>query len=940
MSSSSVLLLVLTLISLTLPCLCAPPESDNSSETVHVATNGLPFPWSKLRLPNYIIPIHYHLLIHPNLTTLRFTGSVKIEIDVVNNTNWVVLHSKNLEITSANVLDESEAHLFEKALPVLEYPPHEQIAIFSPKILTSGEKYFLYLEFNAALSDGFFGFYKSSYQTKEGETRLLASTHFEPTSARMAFPCFDEPIFKANFSIRIRRGPSHIALSNMPKEHTVELGNSLFEDRFEASVQMSTYLVVFIICDFKSVSRRTVTGIDVSIYAVPHKWHQTHYALEAAVKHLEFYETYFNIYYPLPKLDLIAIPDFQSGAMENWGLNTYRETSLLYDPDVSSTLDKLWVTMVIGHELAHQWFGNLVTMEWWSDIWLNEGFARYMEFVSVEATYPELKVEDYLLDTCFAAIGRDSLNSSRAISCSAENPTQIKEMFDTVSYDKGACILHMLRHFLTDDVFQSGIVRYLKKFRYRNAKNEDLWNSLVNTCSEEEFMSGEYCYNDKQATKNAYRFAGEHIDLKKMMYTWTLQKGIPLVTVKRQGTKLYIEQERFLKTVQPSDPLWQSMQAGYLWHIPLTYKTSHSSNEIRHILQTKSDVLQLDEDVKWVKFNTDMNGYYMIHYDDKGWNALIELLRVNHTAVSFKDRANLIHNAFQLVTAGRLTLDRALDLITYLKSETHNVPLLQGLGYLESFYKMIEKRNIADVTQNLKTYILQYFREVIDKQTWSNEGTVSDRRLRSELLSLACDFGYAPCVEKAKHFFQSWVKSNGTISLPSDITETIFMVGAQDDSGWHYLLEKYRVSISEAEKCKILSALTSTKDSNKLQRLLELGMEGSVIRSQDLSTLIYTVARNPAGHFLAWNFLKKNWNKLVEKFQLGSFSIRSIIIGTTSQFSSKEELTNIKDFFNSIRDHSSQLRVTQVAVENVEKNILWLERNFKTLRTWLQQKLN
>ncbi|XP_066509895.1 endoplasmic reticulum aminopeptidase 2-like isoform X2 [Hoplias malabaricus] len=756
----------------------------------------------------------------------------------------------------------------------------------------------------------------------------------------MAFPCFDEPIFKANFSIRIRRGPSHIALSNMPKEHTVELGNSLFEDRFEASVQMSTYLVVFIICDFKSVSRRTVTGIDVSIYAVPHKWHQTHYALEAAVKHLEFYETYFNIYYPLPKLDLIAIPDFQSGAMENWGLNTYRETSLLYDPDVSSTLDKLWVTMVIGHELAHQWFGNLVTMEWWSDIWLNEGFARYMEFVSVEATYPELKVEDYLLDTCFAAIGRDSLNSSRAISCSAENPTQIKEMFDTVSYDKGACILHMLRHFLTDDVFQSGIVRYLKKFRYRNAKNEDLWNSLVNTCSEEEFMSGEYCYNDKQATKNAYRFAGEHIDLKKMMYTWTLQKGIPLVTVKRQGTKLYIEQERFLKTVQPSDPLWQSMQAGYLWHIPLTYKTSHSSNEIRHILQTKSDVLQLDEDVKWVKFNTDMNGYYMIHYDDKGWNALIELLRVNHTAVSFKDRANLIHNAFQLVTAGRLTLDRALDLITYLKSETHNVPLLQGLGYLESFYKMIEKRNIADVTQNLKTYILQYFREVIDKQTWSNEGTVSDRRLRSELLSLACDFGYAPCVEKAKHFFQSWVKSNGTISLPSDITETIFMVGAQDDSGWHYLLEKYRVSISEAEKCKILSALTSTKDSNKLQRLLELGMEGSVIRSQDLSTLIYTVARNPAGHFLAWNFLKKNWNKLVEKFQLGSFSIRSIIIGTTSQFSSKEELTNIKDFFNSIRDHSSQLRVTQVAVENVEKNILWLERNFKTLRTWLQQKLN
>ncbi|XP_076854128.1 endoplasmic reticulum aminopeptidase 2 [Brachyhypopomus gauderio] len=928
--------LLFSVILLTLPVRSLSSESDSD----HLATNGLPFPWSKVRLPNYIIPVHYHLLLHPNLTTLRFSGSVKIEIDVKNNTNWVVLHCKGLEITTATVLDESEAHLFEKVHPVLEYPPHEQIAIFSPKILTTGEKYFLYLEFSAALGDGFYGFYKSSYKTPSGETRFLASTHFEPTSARMAFPCFDEPIFKANYSVRIRRGPLHIALSNMPIEQTVELASGLLEDRFEASVQMSSYLVAFIICDFRSVSRQTSTGIDVSVYAVPHKWHQTHYALEAAVNILEFYEKYFNIYYPLPKLDLIAIPDFQSGAMENWGLTTYRETSLLYDPDVSSTSDKLWVTMVIGHELAHQWFGNLVTMEWWNDIWLNEGFARYMEFVSVEATYPQLKVEDYLLNTCFAAIGQDSLNSSRPITSSAENPTQIKEMFDTVSYDKGACILHMLRNFLTDDVFQRGIVRYLRKFKYRNARNEDLWNSLVNTCSEEDFTSGEYCYSDKQASKNAYNFAGEHIDLKTMMKTWVLQKGIPLVSVTRQGRKLHVEQERFLKTVQPGDPTWHSLQAGYLWQIPLTYKTSHSSTEMRHILEIKSEVLVLDEDVDWVKFNTDMNGYYIINYDTEGWDALIGLLGANHSALSFKDRANLIHNAFQLVTAGRLTLDRALDLITYLKSETHNVPLLEGIGYLEFFYKMVQKRNLDDVTQNLKTYILQYFGDVIQKQTWSSEGTVSDRRMRSELLSLACDLGFAPCLEKAKQFYHNWVKSNGSGSLPTDVMETIYMVGAQDDSGWNYLLEKYTVSMSASEKSKILSALASNKDSRKLQRLLELGMEGVDIRTQDLPSLIYYVARNPAGHFLSWNFVKKNWNELVEKFQLGSFSIRTIIIGTTRQFSSIEELADMKDFFTSIRDQSSQLRITQVAVENVKKNIMWLERNLETLRTWLKKMLN
>ncbi|XP_036383527.1 endoplasmic reticulum aminopeptidase 2-like [Megalops cyprinoides] len=913
--------------------------NDSATETAHEATNGLPFPWSKVRLPNYIVPIHYHLLIHPNLTTLNFSGSVRIEIDVKNNTNWVVLHSKNLKITAATILDESEAHHSEKQLPVLEYPPHEQIAIFSPKILFTGEKYFLQLEFAAPLGDGFYGFYKSTYKTKTGETRVLASTHFEPTSARMAFPCFDEPSFKANYSVRIRRSQSHIALSNMPIEQTVSLQGGLFEDHFEASVRMSTYLVAFIVCDFKSVSGRTASGIDVSIFAVPDKWHQTHYALEAAVKLLEFYEKYFNIYYPLPKQDLIAIPDFQSGAMENWGLTTYRETSLLFDPDTSSASDKLWVTMVIGHELAHQWFGNLVTMEWWNDIWLNEGFARYMEFVSVDATYPELRVEDYLLDTCFAAIGRDSLNSSRPISSAAENPTQIKEMFDTVSYDKGACILHMLRHFLTDDVFQSGIVRYLRRFSYRNAKNEDLWNSIASTCSDEDFTSGEYCYSSGQASKNAYRYAGEHLDLKVMMNTWTLQKGIPLVIVDRQGSALRVRQERFLKTVQPSDPLWLSMQHGYLWHVPLTYKTSNSKNTMRHLLETKSDTLALEGDVSWVKFNSDMNGYYIVHYEGDGWDTLIDLLKENHTALTHKDRVNLIHNAFQLVTAGRLPLSKALDLTGYLKSETHNVPLLQGLGYLETFYKMLEKRNIVDVTQNLKTYILQYFKAVIDKQTWSDTGSVSDRKLRSEVLSLACDLGYLPCVEKAKQLFNSWVKSNSSISLPTDVAETIYSAGAQDNEGWSYLLEIYRVSLSEAEKDKILGALASSKDSDKLSRLLDMGMEGEVIRTQDLSSLIYTVARNPMGHFLAWNFVKKNWNALVEKFQLGSFCIRNILIGTTAQFSSKEELEEIKAFFESVREQSSQLQVTRVAVENVEKNIMWLERNLEPLRTWLQKHL-
>ncbi|XP_016093766.1 endoplasmic reticulum aminopeptidase 2 [Sinocyclocheilus grahami] len=747
---------------------CVQTSDSNSPAGDNLATNGLPFPWSKVRLPNYIVPVHYHLLIHPNLTTLRFNGSVKIEIDVKNNTNWLVLHSKNLKIFTATVLDEHEAHLSDKVLSVLEYPSHEQIAIFSPKILTSGEKYFLYLEFGAPLSDGFYGFYKSTYKTKAGETRVLASTHFEPTSARMALPCFDEPIFKANYTVRIRRGLSHIALSNMPLEQTVEIGNGLFEDQFEVSVKMSSYLLAFIVCDFRSVSGMTATGINISIYAVPEKWHQTHYALEAALRLMEFYEQYFNILYPLPKLDLIAIPDFQSGAMENWGLTTYMETSLLYDPDISSASDKLWVTMVIGHELAHQ--------------------VLYIKHIL-------------------------SLILTKTL------PTQYSIK---ISFFLG--ILTGTRRLTTSP-------------------------SLPNTCTVHTF----YC----------------------------------------------------------------------------TY--TNLSNP---------DVLTLDEEVDWVKLNSDMNGYYIVHYDEEGWNALTELLSANHTALSFKDRASLIHNAFQLVTAGRLSLNRALDLIGYLNSETHNVPLLQGLGYLQSFYKLIDKRNITDVTHNLKTYILQYFRDVIDKQSWSDDGMVSDRRLREEVLSLACDFDYPPCLEKAKQLYNSWVESSGTISLPTDVSETVYMVGAQDDSGWAYLLEKYGVSMCETEKSKFLSALASSKDSEKLSRLLQLGMDGTLIKPQNLPSLIYMVARNPVGHFLAWDFVKKHWNELVEKFPLGSFGIRNIIVGTVTQFSSTEELREVEDFFKSITEQVSQLRVIQVATENVEKNIMWLSRNLETMRTWLQQRLN
>uniref|UniRef100_A0A8B9XTS1 Endoplasmic reticulum aminopeptidase 2 n=1 Tax=Bos mutus grunniens TaxID=30521 RepID=A0A8B9XTS1_BOSMU len=269
-----------------------------------VATNGEMFPWHELRLPTVVIPLHYDLLIHPNLTSLDFVASEKIEVLVRDATQFIILHSKDLEILNASLQSEEDVRYKKPGenLTVLSYPAHQQIALLVPEKLRAHLRYSVAIDFQAKLADGFEGFYKSTYRTLGGETRTIAVTDFEPTEARMAFPCFDEPLFKANFSIKIRRESRHIALSNMPKVKTIELEGGLLEDHFETTVRMSTYLVAYIVCDFTSVSGTASSGVKVSIYASPDKWSQTHYALEASLKLLDFYENYFDIHYPLPKL--------------------------------------------------------------------------------------------------------------------------------------------------------------------------------------------------------------------------------------------------------------------------------------------------------------------------------------------------------------------------------------------------------------------------------------------------------------------------------------------------------------------------------------------------------------------------------------------------------------------------------------------------------------
>ncbi|XP_077571930.1 endoplasmic reticulum aminopeptidase 1-like isoform X2 [Stigmatopora nigra] len=858
-----------------------------------------PFPWHEMRLPQTVVPTHYDLTIHPNLTTLTFTGTVRILVDVLEDVDAIVVHAK--ELKTANVKLTTPEGV--RPLQVLENSVYQQLALVSDKAIPKGEDYEIHMDFSANLSDTYHGFYKSSYRTGDGEVRILASTQFEATFARAAFACFDEPSFKANFTIAIIRESRHVAISNMPKIKTVELPENVFEDHFATTVKMSTYLVAFIVSDFHSVSKTTQHGVKISIYAAEEKINQTEFALDAAVRLLDFYDTYFTIPYPLPKQDLAAIPDFQAGAMENWGLTTYREEALLYHPEKSSMADKVQTARIIAHELAHQWFGNLVTMEWWNDLWLNEGFAKFMEFIALDMTHPELQA--------------------------------------------GACVLNMLKDFLTADVFEVGIIRYLKRYSYRNTANSHLWESLTNICDSNELRDPspkqrEFCW--KHGIKSGEgRYEGNKFDIKSIMDTWTLQKGFPLVNIDFRNRKILLSQQRYLKIEKEKaaadDVATVKIPEKQIWNIPLTYKTSASDTTHHFLLKSAVDLLRIPKQVDWIKFNVDMSGYYIVDYGKDGWKSMITLLQKNHTALSNKDRASLIHDVFRLVSIEKVNLQTALDLSTYLSKEKDIMAVTQALAELIPIYKMIERREVFLLDESMRAFMLDLFKDLIDSQRWDDSGSTPERTLRSYLLLFACVRNYTPCVSKARQLFNVWKESGGKTSLPVDVTLAVYAVGAQTPEGWDFLFEHYRQTVQTSVKHRIQVALTISPLRQKLKMILEESLRGEVIKTQDFPDVLVYVSRNPKGQRLAWDFLRANWATLIHKFEVGSSAIAHMVTGVTNPFSTKTMLTAVWKFFNPLTEEmGGDMRCIQQAYDNIAGNVRWAESNFPELQTWLKKR--
>jgi len=919
--------------------------SDISEDETLSSGNPEPEPEPKVhkkvtdvRLPTHLVPIKYNLELVPFIIPDNFTirGYAEIEMECVESAFNVTLHAADLEIQNETVIimekDGDQVDIFN-----VDYDLDREFFILNLNSgLLAGKIYVVKIHYTAFLKDNLKGFYRSVYTDQStGKEEYVAVTQFQATDARRAFPCFDEPALKAKYEVRLGRRPDMSSISNMPisKEGTPMEGTTEYVwDHYQESVKMSTYLVAFVVSKFKYKEITRSNDVRFRIWSEPNSLDQTAYARDIGPKILEFFEGYFNVKFPLPKQDMIAIPDFGAGAMENWGLITYRETALLFKEGVSSVSNKQRIAIVVSHELAHQWFGNLVTPSWWTDLWLNEGFASYVEYLGVEAIQPQLKLlEQFVTHDLQDVLRIDALESSHPISIPVKHPDEISEIFDRISYGKGASLIRMMDKFLTTETFRQGLTNYLTDLQFSAAEQDDLWHHLT--------VQG---HKDKRLP--------EDMDVKTVMDTWTLQMGFPVVSVRRNYEKntATVSQKRFLI----GDGKKSSKETKkYSWWIPLTFASvqeGFKDTYSRHWMKEGEDskeIPDMPEENVAVVFNVQQTGYYRVNYDKKNWKLIAKQLLKDHQTIHVINRAQIMDDALNLAKSDMLDYETALSTTGYLSNELEYIPWASALTGLSYINRMLKRTPAYGA---FKKYMLKIIDPIYTKLGFNAkpEDSHLDILLRKKAVSWACSMGNKDCLDKAQENFSNWmgmVEPDMAEANPVDVNlkyETYCNAIADgSDEEWDFAWQRYKGSHVASEKSTILSALGCTKEVWLLNRYLNMSLTpGSGVRRQDGSTVIGGVSRNTVGRYLAFDFIRDQWNTVKEVFT--GFTQKNIgraIKYIASSFSTQFEIEQLREFAD---EHASELgtstRAVQQAIEAAEANLMWMEKNYEKIWRWLE----
>uniref|UniRef100_A0A1L8E2W2 Aminopeptidase n=1 Tax=Nyssomyia neivai TaxID=330878 RepID=A0A1L8E2W2_9DIPT len=876
-------------------------------------------------LPTALKPLHYDLKIQPFFASKNFTfdGEVTVTLEVVEECKNITLHSVALRIPEKEIKIIENGTEKEIGVTGTSYVETQQFLIIKTSaLLDKGKIYKVHMKFHGILNEYMQGFYKSSYQVGN-DTRWLVATQFQPTDARRTFPCMDQPDLKARFSISVARPKNMISLSNMRRvrEANVDSNPDYLWDIYEESVPMSTYLVAFVVCDFAKQTDETGT---LSVWAREDAIKSTDYALQIGPRLLKYLERFFNLSYPLEKMDMIALPDFSAGAMENFGLITYRETAMLFEEGISAINNKQRVATVISHELAHQWFGNMVTIKWWNDLWLNEGFASYMEYLGVDAVEPSwMSMDLFVVMELHAVFSLDALSSSHPISVDVANPDEINDIFDRISYGKGATIIRMMDNFLTSDVFRRGLNTYLKTLMFDSATQDDLWGFLTDAARENGVFDNE-------------------TSVKVIMDTWTLHTGFPLVTVVRDGGAIELHQRRFFLINQTG-----GQQEDPLWWIPITYTTSKElnftntapSHWMRGERSVRVEGVNLDP-ADWLIVNVQQSGYYRVNYDEENWRAIVGYLNdpTKFRAIAPSNRAQLIDDALNLARGGYLSYVTALDITRYLHHETDYVPwktAINGLNFIES---MLQKTGQFEL---FRRYCLQLLDKVYNEVGFEDVKNSSMLTVykRVDILTLACHLGYSDCVDRSVEKFNMWIHEpnpdvHNTVSpnLKSLIYCTAIKNG--DQRIWDFAWERFRRTRVASEKEILLSALGCSREPWILIRYLDRSLsDAHGIRKQDVFRVFGAVSSSHIGQTIAFNYMRSNWDHIKDYLGSTMANLNSILKYSTRRLNTPFELDELKRFASENLKDSG--RTVKQSIEKAEANIAWMKRNFKVITLWL-----
>ena len=853
-------------------------------------------------LPETARPSKYRIKLQPDLKNFTFDGEQSVDLLILEATSTIVLNSIDLEISNTT-LHANGTTLTSKSVTIDK--DAETATLEFGETIQPGDAR-LEMVFTGELNDKLMGFYRSEYTSQDGETRYLATTQFEPTDARRAFPCWDEPAKKATFEVTLVFSDEYQAVSNTPVVEEAVPGPGLKSVRFAETPIMSTYLLVFIVGNLTSIKERADGGTTVGVWTTPGKEDQASFALDTSVKLLSYFNEYFGIPYPLPKLDHIAIPDFAAGAMENWGAVTYRETALLVDPDNSSAGTRQRVAEVIAHEMAHMWFGDLVTMEWWDDLWLNESFASWMGNKAVDWLFPEWEMWTQFvnMDTN-RALSLDGLKNSHPIEQAVKNPAEVSQLFDAISYSKGASVIRMLENFLGEESFRKGLNRYLSSHMYDNARTEDLWSAL-------ETESGR--------------------PVTAIMDSWVKQMGYPVLQVEsdRTGgqTTLSVTQERFVYDRLLGDTGPDSDSDNEVWRVPVSASQGREESTVTVMdgRQTQIDVPGSSDG--WVKLNPLQTGFFRVNYSTEDWQRLvpaIESLELHAT-----DRLGVQNDAYALSRAGLLPVTQFLSLAQAYKNEDDASVWSDLASNLRDIEQLISDEAIHPAYQGFAREIFGPAARKIGWEPKSGEGHL-DALLRSTVLSQAGSYHDPDVTAQASERFQKYLQDRET--LAPNLRGVVFALAAQSggkdvyDQIWGLEGE---TDLAE-EKIRLLMSLTRFQRPELLNSTLADSLSAKV-RSQDSITLVAGVAANPKGRDLAWEFVKDNWAEFDRRYGGGGFGLMRLV-SICSHFNSQEKADEVDSFFAEHPAPAAERTIRQ-ALERVRLNIKWLEQNRQELTDW------